>query len=71
MLGRMNSWISLEKLQQHRGLVLILAFIVSTVVETLVHWREPPDALFMSTMAISMYLLFEVGLFCARFFRGR
>ena len=60
-----------EKLERSRGYVLILAFIVSTFVETLVHWHRPPDVLFMSVMACSMYLLFEVCLLFARFFRRR
>ncbi|MGH8220158.1 MAG: hypothetical protein ACREUT_16585 [Steroidobacteraceae bacterium] len=67
----MNSWISLEKLQRSRGYVLILAFIIATLVETLVNWRTPPDVLLMSVIAISIYLLFEVGLFVARFFRSK
>ena len=59
---------TLEKLKRNRVYALILAFIVSTFVETLVHWRAPPDVLFMSPIAVSMYLLYEAGLFCAQFF---
>jgi Sec-independent protein secretion pathway component TatC len=67
----MRNRTKLEKLERNRAFVLILAFIVSTFVETLVHWHGPPDALFMSTLACSIYLLFEVGLFFARLFRRR
>ena len=64
----MPNRVSLEKLKRNRVYALIFAFIVATFVETLVHWRAPPDALFMSIMAVSIYVLYEVGLFCAQFF---
>lgn len=59
--------VSLETLKRNRGYALIFAFIVSTFVETLVHWRAPPDARFTSTMAVSMYVLYEAGLFFVQF----
>lgn len=64
----MSNRVILEKLKRNRVYALILAFIVSTFVETLVHWRAPPDLLFMSTLAVSMYLLYEAGLFFSQFF---
>jgi sec-independent protein translocase protein TatC len=60
----MPSHIRLDKLRRNRGYVLVLAFIVSAVV-------MPHDALPMATMAVSMYLLYEVGLLFARFFLKR
>jgi len=64
----MPNRVSLEKLRRHRPYALISAFVVSTLVETLVHRRGPPDAIWMAIMAISIYLLFEAGVFVARFF---
>lgn len=64
----MPNRVSLAKLKRNRVYALVLAFIVSTFVETLVHWRAPPDVLFMSIMAVSMYLFYEAGLFFAQFF---
>jgi sec-independent protein translocase protein TatC len=60
----MPNHVSLEKLRRNRGYVLVLAFIVSAVV-------IPHDALSMATMAVSIYLLYEVGLLFARFFLKR
>lgn len=62
---------SLEKFKRNRGYVLILAVIVATLVETLVHWHGPPDVGFMSIIAASLYLLYEGGLYVARFFVKR
>ena len=67
----MPNRVSLESFKRRRGYALIAAFIVSTFVETLVHWRTPPDVLFMSTLAVSMYLLYEGTLFLIQFFRKR
>jgi sec-independent protein translocase protein TatC len=53
--------VSLEKLKRNRGYVLIFVFVVPAAV-------APPDAISMSIMAVSMYLLCEVGLFLARLF---
>jgi len=67
----MRNRITLEMLKRMRGYVLVFAFIVSTFIETLVHWHGPPDVVLMSIMAVSMYLLFEIGLLCARFLPKR
>jgi sec-independent protein translocase protein TatC len=63
--------VSLDKLRRNRACVLILAFVVSTTIETLVHRHAPPDVVWMSILAISLYLLFEIGLFFAPFFAKR
>jgi Sec-independent protein secretion pathway component TatC len=67
----MPSPVSLDKLRRNRAYVLILAFAVSTIIEALVHRHAAPDLVWMSIMAISIYLLFEVGLFFAQFFVKR
>jgi sec-independent protein translocase protein TatC len=53
--------VSLEKLKRHRAYALILTFVISAAV-------TPPNVISMSIMALSMYLLYEVGLVSARFF---
>ncbi len=55
----MTGLIKLEKLQQNRGYVAIAVTVIAGIV-------TPSDALSMSIMAGSMYLLYEVGLFFAR-----
>lgn len=67
----MITGVSLERLRRSRGYVLIAAFIVATLIETLVHWHAPPDAIFMTVVAASIYLSFEIGLFFARFLPKR
>ncbi len=57
---------SLQKLRRSRGYLLILAFVLSALVETFVHWDVPPDVRWMSMAAASMYILFEAGLFFAQ-----
>jgi sec-independent protein translocase protein TatC len=51
---------SLEKLKRNRGYVLVLIFVISAT-------AAPVDAISTSIMALSMYLLYEVGLLFARF----
>jgi hypothetical protein len=63
----MPSSVSLTKLKRNRAYVLVLAFVLSGLIETLVHWHASPDARWMSITALSIYLLFEVGLFFAPF----
>ena len=53
--------VSLEGLRRNRGFVLVFAFVVSALVQ----WRAPPDVIVMAIVAVSMYLLFELGLFIA------
>jgi sec-independent protein translocase protein TatC len=53
--------VSLEKLKRNRGYALILAFVISAAV------RPPSDAISMSIMAVSLYVLYEFGMFFGRF----
>jgi sec-independent protein translocase protein TatC len=53
--------VTLEQLRRHRAYALIFAFVISAAV-------LPPNVIAMSIMAVSMYLLYEVGLLSARFF---
>jgi len=64
----MPSRLSLDKLGRNRAYVLVSALIVSTLIETLVHWRAQPDVVFMAIIALSIYAFFELGLFFARLF---
>jgi len=52
--------VSVEKLKQNRGYVLIGIFIVAALF-------TPPDAFSQSVMAVPMYLLYEGGIIMARF----
>jgi sec-independent protein translocase protein TatC len=51
--------VSLEKLQNTRGFVLIGIFIIAAIL-------TPPDAVSQCIMGVPMYLLFEGGLIMAR-----
>jgi sec-independent protein translocase protein TatC len=51
--------VTLEKLKDARGYVVVGVFVVAAAV-------TPPDALSMCSMAIPMYLLYEGGLIMAR-----
>jgi sec-independent protein translocase protein TatC len=53
--------ISLEKLKRNRAYVLILAFVVATAA------TPYSGVISMSSLAVSMYLLYEASLFVARF----
>jgi sec-independent protein translocase protein TatC len=57
----------LEGLRRNRAFVLISAFVVSALAQ----WRAPPDVISMALIAVSMYLLFELGLRLAGFFLKR
>ena len=52
--------VSVEKLKQARPYVIVGAFVVAAVV-------TPPDVLSQFMLAVPMCLLYEAGLFCARF----
>ena len=54
----MRNRLDVEKLRPYRGYALILAFIVSAMAQR----REAPDAISLAVVALSIYLLFEVGL---------
>ena len=50
---------SLEKLRRCRHYVFVLVFVLSALV-------GPPDTAYMAIVALSIYLLFEIGLFFRR-----
>ena len=52
--------VSIEKLKEARPYVIVGAFVVAAVV-------TPPDVLSQFLLAVPMCLLYEAGLFCARF----
>jgi sec-independent protein translocase protein TatC len=52
--------VSVEKLRSFRGYFIVLAFIVAAII-------TPPDIVSQLSLAIPMCLLYEVGLFAARF----
>jgi len=54
--------VSIEKLQQSRGYVLIGIFVVAAIL-------TPPDAVSQTIMALPMYALYEGGLLMARILR--
>ncbi len=53
-----------EDLKQKRPYVLVGAFVVGMLL-------TPPDVFSQTLLAIPMYLLFEIGLFFARFYVGK
>jgi sec-independent protein translocase protein TatC len=56
--------VSLEKLRDARPYVIVGAFVVAAVV-------TPPDVLSQFMLAVPMCLLYEAGLFLARFITKR
>jgi sec-independent protein translocase protein TatC len=52
--------VSIDKLKEARPYVIVGAFVVAAVV-------TPPDVLSQFMLAVPMCLLYEAGLFCARF----
>ncbi len=52
--------VSVEKLRQFRGYFVVLAFIIAAVI-------TPPDVVSQLALAIPMCLLYEAGLWAARF----
>lgn len=57
LTGRVN----LERLKRNRAYALIFAFCIATAA------TPSSDVISMSIMAVSMYLLYEVSLYFARF----
>ncbi|WP_213991442.1 Sec-independent protein translocase subunit TatC [Sodalis sp. dw_96] len=53
-----------ESLKKKRPYVLVGAFVVGMLL-------TPPDVFSQTLLAIPLYLLFEIGLFCARFYVGK
>ena len=56
--------VSVEKLKNIRGYVIVGAFVVAAVL-------TPPDILSQFMMAVPLILLYEVGIVAARFIRPR
>jgi sec-independent protein translocase protein TatC len=52
--------ISIEKLKEIRGYVLVGAFVIAAIV-------TPPDVLSQFMLAVPLYILYEVGIFACRF----
>jgi sec-independent protein translocase protein TatC len=52
--------VSIEKLKEARPYVIVGAFVIAAVV-------TPPDVLSQFMLAVPMCILYEAGLFCARF----
>lgn len=53
-----------EQLRQKRPYMLVGAFVVGMLL-------TPPDVFSQTLLAIPMYALFEVGVFCSRFYIGK
>ena len=60
VLARMNI-VSIEKLKNFRGYFIVLAFVIAAIV-------TPPDVVSQLALAIPMCILYEVGIWAARFF---
>jgi sec-independent protein translocase protein TatC len=60
LLARMGI-VSLEKLRAFRGYFVVIAFVIAAVV-------TPPDVVSQLALAIPMVILYEVGLWAAKFF---
>ena len=60
VLARMNI-VTIEKLKAFRSYFIVLAFIIAAVI-------TPPDVVSQLALAIPMCLLYEVGIWAARFF---
>jgi sec-independent protein translocase protein TatC len=53
--------VTVEKLREFRGYFIVVAFVVAAII-------TPPDIASMLALAVSMCLLYEVGLFAAGYF---
>ena len=53
--------VSIEKLKDFRGYFIVLAFVIAAIV-------TPPDLVSQLALAIPMCILYEIGIFAARFF---
>jgi len=51
-------------LRKQRPYVLVGAFVVAMLL-------TPPDVFSQTLLAIPMYILFEIGVFCARYYVGK
>ena len=53
--------VTVDKLREFRGYFVVLAFVIAAVV-------TPPDVISQLALAVPMALLYELGIFAARFF---
>jgi len=60
VLARMGL-VPVEKLREHRGYFIVIAFVIAAII-------TPPDIVSMLALAISMCVLYEVGVFAATHF---
>lgn len=60
LLARMNI-VSIEKLKEFRGYFIVLSFVIAAVI-------TPPDVISQLALAVPMCLLYETGIFAARWF---
>ena len=60
LLARMNI-VSIEKLKEFRGYFIVLSFVIAAVI-------TPPDVISQLALAVPMCLLYEAGIFAARWF---
>ena len=60
LLARFNI-VTIAKLKEFRGYFIVVAFVVAAVV-------TPPDVISQLALAVPMCILYEVGIFAARFF---
>ena len=63
LLVRFNM-VTLEKLRQFRGYFIVVAFVIAAIV-------TPPDVISQLSLAIPMCLLYEVGLWAARWVKRK
>lgn len=56
--------LNVEKLKQWRAYFIVFAFVLAAVI-------TPPDVVSQLALAIPMCLLYEIGLFCARFLENK
>jgi sec-independent protein translocase protein TatC len=60
VLARMGL-VTVEKLKEFRGYFIVLAFVIAAII-------TPPDVVSQLALAIPMCLLYELGIWAARFF---
>ncbi len=60
LLARMNI-VSIDKMKEFRGYFIVLSFVIAAVI-------TPPDVISQLALAVPMCLLYEAGIFAARWF---
>lgn len=60
LLARMNI-VSIEKMKEFRGYFIVLSFVIAAII-------TPPDVISQLALAVPMCLLYEAGIFAARWF---